>query len=225
MPVAVAKSDIEIQREVYQELSWDSRVDRSDIGVQVDGGIVTLTGSVDSYAHRIAARDAARRVVGVLDVADNVQVRFPGSVERTDTDIAKAVRATLEWNAFVPHDKILSTVSDGFVTLEGEVSTLREKTDAEAAVRNLAGVHGVHNSILVVSARNDPRRLREAIEAALERQAERLAGRIRVEVSGGTVSLEGTARTWPEKQAILGVVSHAPGVHEVRDRLTVNPWE
>ena len=110
------------------------------------------------------------------------------------------------------------------MTLEGEVSTLREKADAEAAVRNLAGVHGVRNRIRVLAIKADPVRLRESIEEALERRAEREAERIHVEVEDGTVILEGKVRTWPEKQAILGVVSHAPGVRDVRDRLSVNPW-
>jgi osmotically-inducible protein OsmY len=225
MLVAAMKSDQEIQRDVYQELRWDSRVDQTEIGVGVDDGIVTLTGTVDSYAKKLAAREAAHRVLGVLDVADDIQVKWPGSVERTDTEIAKAVRMSLEWDAFVPHQNILSTVTEGFVTLEGEVSTLREKLDAEAAVRNLAGVHGVRNRIHVAAPMPNPDRLKESIEEALERRAEREAHRIHVEVEGGTVILEGRVRTWPEKQAILGAVTHAPGVREVRDRLTVNPWD
>ena len=225
MPVALAKTDQDIQHDVYRELRWDSRVDETEVGVEVDGGIVTLTGTVDSYAKKLAAREAAHRVLGVLDVADNVHVKWPGSAEHTDTEIARAVRTCLEWDAFVPNEKILSTVTDGFVTLEGEVSTLREKADAEAAVRRLEGVHGVRNHIRVLAHKTDPKRLRESIEAALERRAEREAGRIHVEVDDGTVSLEGRVRTWPEKQAILGVVSHAPGVREVRDRLSVSPWD
>ena len=228
MPVVAAKSDREIQLDVYRELRWDSRVDQTAIGVEVDGGIVTLTGTLDSYAKKLAAREAAHRVMGVLDVADDIQVKWPGSVERTDTEIAREVRSSLEWNAFVPDDKILSTVADGFVTLEGEVLTLREKVDAEAAVRNLAGVHGVRNRIHVLPTKADPVRLRESIEAALERHAERHAEReaerIQVRVENGTVILEGRVRTWPEKQAVLGTVSHAPGVREVQDRLSVNPW-
>lgn len=225
MPVAAMKSDQEIQRDVYQELRWDSRVDQTEIGVEVDGGIVTLTGTVDSYAKKLAAREAAHRVVGVLDVADDIDVKWPGSVERTDTEIAKAVRASLEWDAFVPDENILSTVTDGFVTLEGEVSTLREKLDAEAVVRNLAGVHGVRNHLLVASVKANPAKLKQSIEQALARRAEREAERIDVKVDGGTVVLEGRVRTWPEKQAILGAVSHAHGVREVRDRLSVNPWD
>jgi osmotically-inducible protein OsmY len=224
MRVAATKTDQEIQQDVFRELRWDSRVDQTEIGVEVDNGIVTLTGTVDSYAKKVAAREAAHRVMGVLDVADDVQVKSPGSLERTDTEIARAVRMTLEWDAFVPDQKIRSTVTEGFVTLDGEVATLREKEDAEAAVRNLAGVREVRNRLLVAAIKADPVKLRESIEEALERRAEREAERIRVHVEEGTVTLEGKVRTWPEKQAILGAVSHAPGVREVRDKLAVNPW-
>jgi osmotically-inducible protein OsmY len=224
MPVAATKTDQEIQQDVFRELRWDSRVDQTEIGVEVDNGIVTLTGTVNSYAKKVAAREAAHRVMGVLDVADDVQVKSPGSRDRTDTEIARAVRTTLEWDAFVPDQKIRSTVTEGFVTLDGEVATLREKEDAEAAVRNLAGVREVRNRLFVAAIKADPVKLRESIEEALERRAEREAERIRVHVEEGTVTLEGKVRTWLEKQAILGAVSHAPGVREVRDKLAVNPW-
>ncbi len=225
MLVATVKTDRQVQQEVLRELRWDSRVDETEVGVEVDKGVVTLTGTVDSYAKKLAAREAAHRVVGVLDVADDIRVKSPGGRDGTDTEIARAVRTTLEWDAFVPDQKIRSTVTDGFVTLEGEVATLREKEDAEAAVHNLARVKGVRNRLFVAAVQADPVKLRESIEEALERRAEREAERIRVRVGDGTVVLEGRVRTWPEKQAILGAVSHAPGVRDVKDKLTVNPWD
>jgi osmotically-inducible protein OsmY len=153
-----------------------------------------------------------------------VVVKLPGSLRRTDTEIAHAVREALEWNAFVPDTRIRSTVGDGWVSLEGEVSTLREKEDAEAAVRSLAGVRAVNNRLTVMPVKADPARLRQSIEEALARRAEREAEKIRVSVENGTVTLEGRVRTWPEKKAVLGTVSHAPGVRQLRDRLAVNPW-
>lgn len=225
MLVTTVKSDRQVQQEVLRELRWDSRVDETEVGVEVDGGVVTLTGTVNNYAKKLAAREAAHRVVGVLDVADDIQVKSPGGHDRTDTDIARAVRTTLEWDAFVPDQKIRSTVTDGFVILEGEVATLREKEDTEAAIRNLAGVKGVRNRLSVAAVKADPSKLRESIEEALERRAEREAERIRVQVADGAVVLEGKVRTWLEKRAILGAVSHAPGVREVKDRLAVSPWD
>lgn len=157
MPVAVERTDKEVQQEVLRELRWDSRVDETEVGVEVDRGVVTLTGTVSSYAKKVAAREAAHRVVGVLDVADDIQVKSQPALRR--------------------------------------------------------GHPG------------RPAKLRESIEEAIERRAEREAGRIRVRIEDGSVILEGRVRTWPEKQAILGTVSHAPGVKDVRDRLTDNPWD
>lgn len=222
--LTATRTDRDIQHDVLLELRWDSRVRETEIGVEVDNGVVTLTGTVDSYAKKIAAKEAAHRVCGVLDVADDVVVKLPGSLRRTDTEIAHAVREALEWNAFVPDTRIRSTVGDGWVSLEGEVSTLREKEDAEAAVRSLAGVRAVNNRLTVMPLKADPARLRQSIEEALERRAEREAEKIHVSVENGTVTLEGRVRTWPEKKAVLGTVSHAPGVRQLRDRLAVNPW-
>jgi osmotically-inducible protein OsmY len=225
MVIRGSKTDREIQKDVLSELGWDTRVDETEIGVEVEKGVVTLTGTVDSYAKKIAARDAAHRVLGVLDVADDIQVKLPGSLKRTDTEIAQAVRAALEWDALVPDRKIRSTVSDGWVTLDGEVDTLREKEDAQHAVRALTGVKGVNNRLIVTAIKADPIRLRRFIEEALERRADRQAEKIRVDIDDGTVRLAGQVRSWREKEAVLGAVSHAPGVREVQDRLTVNPWE
>ena len=224
MTTMVVKSDREIQEDVQKELRWDSRIRQEEVGVEVDDGVVTLTGTVDSWAKKLAAKEAAHRVVGVRDVADDVRIKRPDSPQRTDTEIAQDVRYALEWDAFVPDKDIRSTVSDGLVTLEGKVKTLRQRDDAARAIRGVRGVLGVSNWLTVAAIKADPVQLRKSIEEALERRAEREAGKIRVAVDDGVVTLEGRVRTWPERTAVMGAVSHAPGVREVRDNLTVNPW-
>jgi osmotically-inducible protein OsmY len=223
----MAKTDSQIQQDVLRELSWDPRVEETEVGVEVDGGVVTLTGTVSSWAKRVAAQDAAHRVAGVLDVANDIQVRVPGDLVRTDTEIAQAVRRALEWDALVPDKRIKSTVSNGWVTLEGNVDTWTEREDADRAVQNLIGVHGVTDKMTVLSPRPvQTERVREAIEEALERRAEREAKRIRVEVTAaGTVSLTGQVRSWAEKRATLAAARFAPGVRSVEDRLEINPWK
>jgi osmotically-inducible protein OsmY len=219
-----AKSDSQIQQEVLRELKWDSRVEETEIGVTVQDAIVTLTGTVSEYAKKVAAREAAHRVVGVLDVADQILVRVPNGTGRTDAEIAQAIRQALEWDVWVPEDRIQSTVSNGWVTLEGSVRYLRERDDVERAIRNLAGVKGITNSIVIDSGMVDEDDVRLVIEDALERRADREAGRIQVAVEDGTVTLEGRVRSWEEKRAVVGAVSHAPGVRAVADRLYINPY-
>ena len=123
------KSDAQIHQDVLRELRWDSRVDETEVGVEVDQGVVTLTGTVASYAEKLAAQEAAHRVTGVLDVANDIRVKMPGSEGRTDTEIAQAVRHALAWNVLVPETRITSTVTDGWVTLDGSVERLREPAD------------------------------------------------------------------------------------------------
>jgi osmotically-inducible protein OsmY len=225
MPVMSVKSDREVQEDVLRELRWDSRIRQEEVGVEVDDGVVTLTGTVDSWAKKLAAKEAAHRVLGVRDVADDVRIKLPGSLQRTDTEIAQDVRFALEQDAFVPDQDIRSTVSDGLVTLEGRVQTLRQKEDAARAVRGIRGAKGVNNWLTVEPAKADPGQLRKSIEQALERRAEREADKIEVTVDDGIVTLRGRVRTWPEKTAVLGAVSHAPGVREVKDHLFVRPWD
>jgi osmotically-inducible protein OsmY len=220
----IMKSDSEIQKQVLQELKWDTRVEETEVGVQVDKGVVTLTGNVSGYAKKIAAQEAAHRVSGVLDVANDIQVKVPGGLVRTDTEVAQAVRRALEWDVMIPEKRIQSTVAQGWITLEGTVDLLREREDAERTVRNLMGVRGVNNKIVVKPPLPKPTQLRERIEEALERGAEREAKRIRVEVSDGTVTLSGSVRSWQEAEAVVGSVSHAPGVQKVKDNLSINPY-
>jgi len=143
------KTDSQIQRDILEELKWNTRVKETDIGVEVNGGIVTLTGTVESWTARVVAQEAAHRVAGVLDVANDIQVKLPGSYERSDTDIAKAVRNALEWDVLVPQERIRTTVSNGIVMLEGNVDYWSQYDDAARCVRNLAGVREVRNLIIV----------------------------------------------------------------------------
>lgn len=223
MAQAIKKTDPQIHRDVLEELKWDSRVDETEVGVQVAGGVVTLTGTVTSWAKRVAAQEAARRVIGVLDVANDINVKVPGGLGRTDTEIAQAVRRALEWDVFVPEDKITSTVTDGWVTLDGTVERWTQRDDAERAVRNLAGVKIVVNKIMVKAAKPMTEDVRRSIEQALERRAEREARQIRVDVRDGTVTLTGTVHSWAEHKSVLAAARFTPGVQAVEDHLLTQP--
>jgi osmotically-inducible protein OsmY len=218
------KSDSEIQQDVLRELKWDSRVKETDVGMEVDAGIVTLTGTLSSWGERVAAEEAAHRVHGVLDVANDIVVRPPGMAGRTDTEIARAVRSALVWDVFVPEERVQSTVSDGVVTLKGDVDSLSQRDSAEKAVRNLAGVRAILNKLEVKPPKVATGDVRHAIEAALDRQAEREAGRIKVEVRDGEVTLSGTVHSWAGIQAVIGAAKGTPGVRTVQDRLRIEPY-
>src|SRR6202035_2508195 len=146
-----ARSDEQIQRDVLDELKWDARVQPNEVGVVVKDSIVTLTGWVDSYTKRWAAEEAALRVKGVKAVANEIEVRLPASSQRTDADLAAAAIRALEWDAFIPNNRVKATVAKGWVTLEGEVDWLFERDDAERVVRRLTGVRAVTNLIKVKS--------------------------------------------------------------------------
>jgi osmotically-inducible protein OsmY len=216
------KSDAQIQQAVLQELKWDTRVEETEVGVAVDEGVVTLTGTVSSYAKRVAAAQAAHRVTGVLDVANDLQVRVPGSGARTDTEIAQAVRRALEDDVEVPEERIQSTVSNGIVTLTGRVDLWHQQEDAERAVRHLAGVRGVTNNLSVSGPPRSAEDVRTEIAAALERRAERTARHIYVAVQDGTVTLSGPVHSWAERQAVVEAARFAPGVLAINDQLRID---
>ena len=222
MTTTMTRTDEQIQRDVLEEFKWDARIQPNEIGVAVKDGVVTLTGSVDSYVKKWAAEDAAHRVRAVKAVANEIEVRLPGSAQRSDTDIAAAVTRALEWNAFLPIEKLDVTVSNGWVTLRGEVEWQYQKAEAERQARRTTGVKGVSNLITVrPRLRPSPEEMKSRIEEALIRSAETVADRISVEVQGDTVILRGTVRSYSEKREAERVAWSAPGVASVDNRIVV----
>ena len=216
----VVNIDADLQREVLNELKWEPRLLPNEIGVAVRDGVVTLTGSVDSYAKKLAAEQAAFRVRGIKAVANDIQVRLPGISERTDTDIARAARDALEWNVLVPADRVKVTVSNGWVTLEGEVDFAFQKEEAERSVRHLTGVKGVSN-LIVVKPRVSPTDIKRDIELALKRHAETEAQNIQVEVQGSKVILRGRVSSYAEKKAAEQTAWAQAGVTQVENQIVV----
>jgi osmotically-inducible protein OsmY len=216
---AFKKPDAQIHQDVLNELAWDTRVDATDVGVAVHDGVVTLMGTVPSWAKKAAAEDAAHRVAGVLDVANDIIVKIWPSTERSDSDIAAAVRNALEWDVFVPSEHIQSTVANGLVTLTGHVDNAMQRHDAARAVGNLAGVRAIDNLITVDELETSPEAIRSAIQNALERRADREAAKIQIDVEGGRVILHGDVPSWRERDAIIGAATGTRGVHTVVDRL------
>jgi osmotically-inducible protein OsmY len=212
------RSDVEIQKDVMEELRWDARLQPNEIGVIVKDGVVTLTGWVDSYYKKWYAEDAVHRVNGVRAVANDIQLKLAG--ERTDSDIAAAALHALQWSAVLPADKISVTVSRGFVTLKGEVPWQYQKEEAERAVRRLLGVTGVINEI-VVKPQVTASDLKKKIQDALVRSATIDASKITVEMQGTKAILKGSVRAWAEREEAERAAWSAPGITSVDNRITL----
>jgi len=216
------KTDAELQQDVMKEIQWEPTIKAAEIGVAVKDGVVTLSGYVDSYVKKWAAERAAARVFGVRAVAENIQVRLPGSLKQSDEDLAGAVAHVLEWNVLVPHDRVKVKVQDGLVTLSGEVDWGYQKFTAEEAVRYLMGVVWFSNQI-TVKPTVKPQNIKDKIVSAFQRNALLDSRRITVETRSGCVILSGSVRSWGERAEARWAAWAAPGVSEVENNIIISP--
>ncbi|HLJ58593.1 MAG TPA: BON domain-containing protein [bacterium] len=214
------RSDSQVKQDVEEELKWEPVLHPEAIRVAVKDGKVTLTGYVDSYAERLSAEDAARKLWDVKGVVDEIEVRLHPSYERADAEIVRAVENALAWNIRVPTDRIKVTAEHGWVTLKGQVDWHFQRLAAWETVRHMSGVRGVSNEITIRPSVT-PAEVKAKIEAAHQRNAILDAKRIKVTTSGGKVTLTGTVRSWRELQEAEDGAWAAPGVTEVQNLLVV----
>jgi len=218
------KTDLEIQKDVMDELKWQPFLQAAEIGVAVKNGVVTLSGRVDNYGKKLTAENAAKKVAGVKAVAEDIQVGISPAYRKTDAEIAEAVLSALEWHTAIPDNRIKVKVEDGIVKLEGEVEWDFQRNSAKTAIQYLAGVRSVVNLISVrpkISADG----LEKKIRAAFHRSATIDSAKVNVDVIGNKAILTGKVRSLAEKEEAENAVWAAPGVFSLESKLLVEEPE
>jgi osmotically-inducible protein OsmY len=213
--------DSDIRRDVEDELRWDPDIDATDIAVGVNNGVVALTGFVRSYSQRTQAERDAKRVAGVVGVANDIEVRLPVVDQRPDPDIVRDAVSALKSELPYSSENIKVIAKDGKITLEGSVEWHYARERAETAVKRIRGVKGVTNSI-TLKPKVAPYEVRRKIEDAFRRSAEIDASRVTVEANGSEVILRGTVKSWAEREEAERAAWAAPGVTKVDNRVTIS---
>lgn len=214
------KTDIQIQKDVMDELKWEPSLNASEIGVAVKNGVVTLSGIVDSYIKKVTAEKAVKKVSGVKAVAEDLQVGLSSDYRKTDAEIADAALNALKWNSAVQKEKVKIKVEDGNVRLDGEVDWAFQRNNIQSAVQWLSGVRSVSNFI-TIKPLVTPIDIQLKIKAAFQRNAGIDADKVTVTTLGSTATLRGKVRSLAEKDDAEAVAWAAPGINDVENYLEV----
>lgn len=215
------KSDSRLQQDVLDELKWEPSVNHEHIGVSVASGVVTLSGQVASYAEKINAEQAARRVAGVKAIAEELEVRYPFQAKTSDAEIAKRISDVLAWDPLVPEEKIKITVEKGVAKLNGKVDWNYQRDLAFKAASKISGVVRIDNRIDVAPTSASSSEIRKNIEQAFERQADLEANKIAIRTEGHRVVLSGTVNSYSKRTAAENAAWRVPGVATVEDHIIV----
>ncbi|MFN0024493.1 MAG: BON domain-containing protein [Parvularculaceae bacterium] len=214
------RRDEEIRDDILAEIDWDPKIDSTDIGVTVKNGAVALMGTVSSYAEKLAAEEAAKRVKGVRAIAEEIKVRLPSDLRLDDEAIASRISNILQWHSSIANFTIQAEVRNGFVSLTGEVDRNYQRDLAKMLVSGVSGVTAVSNLIKVKS-KVLPTNVQREITRALHRNADIEASHVKVDVDGGRVTLKGNVKAWYERKLIEDAAWAAPGVTDVVDVIRI----
>jgi osmotically-inducible protein OsmY len=214
------KSNEDLQKDVQNAIKWEPLLNAAEIGVTAKDGVITLSGSVDSYTKKTEVENATKNVTGVKAIAGAIEVIFGSSFKKNDTEVANEIMNAWKWNWEIPNEDLKVRVENGWVTLDGEVEWNYQKEAAKKAVENLTGVKGVSNDITVKSETTEAIE-KSAVESALSRSWAINSHDVKVDVIGNRVKLTGTVHSLYQKDEAARLAWNAPGVWSVDNELAV----
>lgn len=213
------KTNEELQKDVQDAIKFQPLLQAAEIGVIVKNGIVTLTGVVDGYFKKTEAENAAKNVVGVKAVVENITIKY-NNYSKTDSEIAEEVLKALNESWSVPKDKVQVKVENGWVTLEEELPWNYQREAAKSTINYLQGVKGIANHIKIKSEVQDAIEKKD-VEKALERHWSINADDIHVKAEGSKIILTGNVTSLYQKEEAGKIAWNTPGVWTVDNKLEV----
>jgi osmotically-inducible protein OsmY len=216
-------NDESIKKDIMDQLYWDSRVDATDVTVEVSKGVVTIKGTVPTYRAREAAYDNCFTIRGVVGVNEDLKVKYPDKIP-SDEEMKDDAEKNLMYSPDIDSRKIEVNVNEGIAELKGSVDTLWKKYIAESEAGATIGVAGVINHLTVVPTKTVPDEdIAEDLMNALTRNSLVDETKLTVKVEDGIVHLKGEVPSLTEKKEAMDSAYLTAGVIDLKsDDLVVS---
>jgi osmotically-inducible protein OsmY len=212
----------DLVRAVTEELRWDPSVDAERIAITADDRMITLGGVVRSYSEKCCAERIAREIRGVASVKNDLEVRLSIGSYRTDAGLERLTAEILQNHTALRDPLPRVRAREGWLTLEGVVTSDVQKRSAESTLRDVTGIRGITNNIVVMPPANGGGAA-EAFEAAVQRRAALAVRELKVEVSGMTMTIYGKVASCAERDGLIELAARRRGIACVEDHLVVEP--
>ena len=213
----------EVIRNIESQLYADSRIDAKQISVELDDGVVVLSGKVQSLAALRAAEEAAAYVSGVKSVENRLKIWYPGDREiMTDTKIVENIKTALTLDRNVNPEYVEVTLQDGVVILSGSVDSYWKKVHCEEITANVRDVKQVINELTVVPYHlASDTEIAGEIRRALKRMDNVNLEYITIHVEDGMVLLTGKVPHWNAYYSVEFAARNTKGVRGIQNKLII----
>lgn len=217
----MVRNEEQLEKEIMQRLTWDDRIDESQIEVSITNNTATLKGCVSTYPEKILAEIETQFIPEIESVINEIEIKFSefyGKIE--DKEVEEAVFCLLNANSEIDSDDIKVSIENGKVQLQGKVNSYWKKDKIRTMASQVKGVVSVSDKIKVIpEEETKDSEIKESLITTMTNSVHIDADKVQLEVTNGIVELSGILPSMSMHNAVMKLVKSTRGVIEIKDNL------